>query len=380
LARKLLGGHNVIKVLHIVHALTRGGGLCNFIMNYYRTIDRTRIQFDFLYFKEVEDDFKDEITQLGGKYYKMSEPSTNPSFIKEREDFFRKHKGDYTAIHCHVLFAAAIFAKTAKKYGVENIIVHSHSTGYGIGFLRKIRNYYLVKQARRLATCRLACSEESAIFMFGKKAVYKGTVAVIRNAIDCNKYIFDEKIRHAVREDLGIKEYFVVGHVGGFVPLKNHLFLIDVFKEICKIIPDSVLILVGGEGTASGSTKSDVMYKVEKLGLTDKVKFLGIRKDVNRLMMAMDVFVFPSVFEGFGLVMVEAQTTGLPSFASTSVPNAVKCTDLAYFLPLSAGPKEWAATILQNNSNQHRRMDISGFEAYDIRKQKEILENIYLEM
>lgn len=366
----------MIRILHFVHALTRGGGLTTLIMNYYRQIDRSKIQFDFVYFKEVESDFKDEITSLGGKFYKFTEPSFDFSYKKECEKFFEEHKGEYSAIHCHVLFSAAFYGGIAKKYGIKNIIVHSHSASYGSGLLRKARNYYFVKKADHIATHRLACSDDAARFMFGNK----GNAKVISNAIDCAKYLFDENIRKEVREELNVTNEFVIGHVGGFVPLKNHTFLVDVFNEIVKKRPESALLLIGGEGTAVASTKEYIEEKVKILGLQDKVKFLGIRSDVNRLMMAMDFFVLPSTVEGFGLVLVEAQASGLYSLASTNVPEEAKCSELVSYLPLEAGAGAWADEILSANINGERLVDASLYNRFNIEKQKTILENLYMDM
>lgn len=372
----------MIKILHIVHGLTRGGGLCNLIMNYYRQIDREQIQFDFIYFKEVDNDFKDEITALGGRYFKMTEPSLNLRFLQEREAFFKAHQGEYAAVHCHVLFAAAAYASTAKKYGVCNVISHAHTSSYGVGLVRKLRNCWLVKAAGRHATHYMACSEDAAILMFGKKAVESGRVTLINNAIDLTPYAFDVAVRNEVRKELKIPENtFVVGHVGGFSPPKNHLFLIDVFREICRRSPDAVLLLAGGAAITAGSTVEAIREKVNAYGLQDNVRFLGIRSDVPRLMMAMDAFVFPSFFEGLGIALVEAQATGLPSYASTGVPAFAKCTDLVSFLSLEKGAKAWAQTIDEARPSANaRKVDMSALALYDIAVQKEKLEQVYLSL
>lgn len=371
----------MIRVLHIVHALTRGGGLSNFVMNYYRAIDKTKIQFDFIYFREAESDFKDEIKALGGRVYKMTEPSLSGSYKKECNNFFKEHQGEYVALHCHALFAAAMYGKTAKKYGIENIIAHSHSVGYGKGILRKVRNFYLVKTANRISTCKMACSNDAAEFMFGKKNVKNGNVHFIVNAINCKKYLFSPETRQKVRKELGIENNFVLGHVGGFAKQKNHSFIVDVLSEICKIKDNAVVLFAGGAGIASGSSLDDVKEKVKTCGLEDKVHFLGIRQDVNELMMAMDAFIFPSLFEGFGLVLVEAQSSGLISFASENVPKDAKCTDSVTYLPLELGAKEWAERICAAAQNvSDRSVDITAFDRFNIDKQTEILESIYLDM
>ena len=369
----------MIRILHIVHVLTNGGGLSNFIMNYYRNIYRTKIQFDFIYFKETEDDFKDEITSLGGRFFKFHEP-TSGDFAKQREAFFDNYAHEYKAIHCHVLFAVAAFADSAKRHGIKNIIAHAHSTEYGSGIARKVRNWLLIKAAKNRSTHALACSMAAGEFMFGKGAVDSGRVTVIPNAIDCSKYLFNDAVREEVREELDINGKFVIGNVGGFVPLKNHDFLIDVFKKVHDKCPEAVLLLAGGEGTTV-NTKQKIIDKVHALELDDSVKFLGIRRDINSIMSALDVFVLPSLFEGFGLVLLEAQLSGLPCIASTAVPLAAKCTERVNYIDLSNGAEYWAAEISKHqNSAASRVVNIADFNAYNLDKQKQALTDIYLEL
>jgi Glycosyltransferase len=372
----------MIRILHVVHALTRGGGLSHFVMNYYRNIDREKIQFDFLYFKEVENDFKEEISMLGGEYYYMSMPSASIAFFKQSDSFFKQNSEKYTAIHCHALFAVSVFAPFAKKYGLKNIIAHSHSVGYGIGFIKKLRNLYFVKRAKRLSQYHLACSLEAAEFMFGKSEISENKVKIINNAIDINKYMYNGDLKEKIRNELGLKNKFIIGHVGGFVQLKNHSFLIDVFNEIVKINQNAHLILIGADGTTSdGSSKNKIVEKTHEYSLQDHIHFLGIRDNINELMMAMDIFIFPSLYEGLGLVLIEAQATGLLCYASDNVPKDSKLTDRIRYLSLKKTPFEWAEIILNDKlSNQNREMDINLFDKFNIETQKSVLENIYLEM
>ncbi len=349
-------------------------------MNYYRQIDRSKIQFDFVYFKEVESDFKDEITSLGGRYFKFTEPSFDFSYKKEAEKFFVEHKGEYSAIHCHALFAAAFYGKIANKYGIRNVIVHSHSTSYGIGMIRRIRNFYFIKRAKIVATHRLACSEETARFMFGNKAFESGKASIISNAIDCKKYVFDEGIRKDIRQELGINDELVLGHVGVFSAQKNHTFIIEVFNEVHKKNPDSILLLVGTDGIAFGSTKNLVEQKVKKLGLENCVRFLDVRSDVNHILMAMDFFVFPSLFEGFGISLIEAQITGLPCLVSENIVEAIKVSNSVATLQLSDGVGKWADYICNLNLNTNRKLGTELFENFDISKQSEKLESIYFSL
>ncbi len=365
----------MIRVLHVVHALTRRGGLSNCIMNYYRYIDRTKIQFDFLYFREVEDNFCEEIEQLGGRCFKLEEPSLSRSFIKKTNQFFKEHEGEWCFLHCHALFAVSVFSKIAKKNGVSAVIAHSHSTVYGSGLFKKVRNFVFIQQAAQLSDYRLACSKEAGNFMFGKNKEF----FLLNNAIDISVYRSAQEKRAIVRRELSLENAFVLGHVGSFAASKNHKFLIEIFNEVQKTVPNAKLLLVGGEGIAAGSTLAQMKQKVVDLDLEDKVLFLGVRQDVPCLMSAMDAFVFPSLFEGFGLVLVEAQASGLPCTASDRVPLAAKCTDLVSYLPLESGAKAWAEHIL-NHRTQERKVAIESFDRYNIDTQKQVLEDMYLNM
>jgi len=341
----------MIRILHIVHAVTKGDGLVNFIMNYYRNIDRNTLQFDFLYFREVENDFKNEISSLGGRYYKLDEPSLSYKFFREREGFFNIHGKEYSAIHCHALFATFVFADVAKKHGIKTIIAHSHNTIFGVGLRRKIRNLFFVYAARNKATNYVACGEQAGRFMFGNNAFDAGKVKVFTNAIDCNKYRFDIPNRNQIRSEFGIdNSTFVIGLVGSFSKQKNHSFLLDIFADICRYKKNAVLFLIGGDGLIASSTKNDVIKKTEMLFLQGKVKFLGLRSDVNKLLSAMDVFVMPSIFEGLPFSLVEAQTNGLQCFTSNVVTKEVNL-GLCTYLSLQDSSEVWASDILKKMEN-----------------------------
>ena len=371
----------MIRILHIVHALTKSGGLSNFIMNYYREIDKSLIQFDFVFFVDVEDSFIEEIESLGGRTYRFTTPSfKNFSFKSEANHFFKEHKNEYCAIHCHALFAAAIYGPIAKKNGIDNIIIHAHSIGYGKGFLRKIRNYYLIKKGCHISNIKLACSLSAAEFMFGKKQTLSGKIQIIPNAIKISKYLFDDVIRNKIRNELRIpSDAFVLGHVGGFTPVKNHVYIIDIFNEVVLKRPNSYLLLLGGSGLASGSTLPLIEKKIKAFNLSNRVILAGVKTNVNDYLMAMDSFVFPSLFEGFGLALVEAQASGLNAYASTNVPKETQCCNLAHYLDLNKGASFWANEIM-NGQTINRKGSAKYMGKFDIDGQKSVLESVYLGM
>lgn len=347
----------MIRILHIVHALTQSGGLSNCIMNYYRNINRKEIQFDFIYFRDCEKSFINEITELGGKCYKFTEPSLNIRFYKEAVNFFKDHSGEYTAIHCHALFAACIYGRIAHQNGIKHVIAHAHSTIYGEGIFKKIRNYIIIKRTRRIADEFVACSNEAGCFMFGNNAVKSGKVKVIKNAIDCEKYKFSIEKRLKERKEFctDTDNDFVIGHVGGFGPVKNHKYIIDVFEQVLRECPESRLVLIGGEGIAAGSTKAEIKKKVKNLGIDNRVSFLGVRSDVAELLFSMDAFIFPSVFEGLPIALIEAQTSGLRCYASDVITKEADI-GLCNFLSIKEKPEKWANIILREKEEfKHNR-------------------------
>ncbi len=370
----------MIRILHVVHALTRGGGLSNVIMNYYRHIDREKVQFDFLYFKESDYDYKDEIEHLGGHCYKLSIPSFSFQSKKERKHFFEEHQSEWTAIHCHALFAVSFFEKTAKKYGsVKYVISHSHSTIYGNGVVKSLRNMPLVRQARMRSDYHFACGEQAGLFMFKHKDNFK----ILNNAIDTEKFQFIPELRIEKRKELKIEDDFVVGMVGGFTALKNHVKLVEVFYEIQKIIPKSKLILIGGDGIVD-STLEKVKGLINQLQISDKVLLLGLRDDIGALLCSMDAYVMTSFYEGFPLSCLEAQDNGVPCFFSDSISKEVGLIN-ATFISLDERPERWAEIIIERTqmhsvserSEAQEKMKLLG---YDILEEARWLEEFYLSL
>lgn len=208
--------------------------------------------------------------------------------------------------------------------------------------------------------------------VWGKDAFYSHP-----NAIDCSKFCFDSEIRNEMRKSLHIEDKFVVGHVGRFTYQKNHGFLIDVFNEIHKINPKAVLLLIG-DAVGNMSYYEKAKQKVQQYGLTGCVQFLGMRNDVPLLMQAMDCFVFPSKFEGLGIVGVEAQAAGLPCFFSDTITQELGITKLAHFISLNESPAKWAEIILNNRKTERKDMQPEiAAEGYDVKYEIHKLEKIY---
>lgn len=368
---------NPIRVLQILSIMNRGGSE-TVVMNLYRKIDRSKIQFDFLINREEKGAYDDEILELGGKIYYVPHMSKVGHFkyIKELKKFFLKHP-EYKIIHSHLNTWSGVIFGVVKKIGIPIRIAHSHISNPCYPFFEMLYKRYSKSLISRNATHYFACSKAAGKWLFGLKKVKIGDVKIINNAIDCKNFSFNKYIRSNYRKELNIENKFVIGHIGRFTNQKNHEFLIDIFSEIKKKNDNAVLLLIG-----AGKIIYKIQEKVKKLDLENSVKFLGIRSDIPNLLQAMDIFLFPSFYEGLGVTLVEAQAAGLKSIVSDTVPEEVKITDLIEFISLKKPAVYWADKILKYKSgyerkNMYKEIVDSG---YDIKKNVKLLENIYLNM
>lgn len=359
-----------IRVLHILQRMEAGGTQA-LLMNIYRKIDRTKVQFDFLVVYKEKQFYDDEIEKMGGHVYKLSfrEDLNLPKFQKDLAVFFTQHH-EYKIVHCHAYTIGYFCLKAAKKAGIPVRIAHSHSNA-AVHDVKLPLKLIMQKLFTRYSTDLFACSEEAGKFAFkGKK------FGIVQNAIDSQKFIADANIREEIRKALRVENKFVVGHVGRMQPEKNHDFLIDVFAELKKSKPDAELILVG-----TGPLEDKVKSKVVEKGLSDCVHFLGNRKDMNRIYQAMDVFVFPSLFEGLGIVAIEAQAAGVPIVCSEGLPPETDITPIYQKLLLSDGAEKWANVALEmaQNLKAHTNMQQYVIDAgFDMNVTAKYMEGYYL--
>ena len=357
-----------IRVLHIVTHMERGG-LETMIMNYYRNIDRSKVQFDFLTHRDTNASYNDEILSLGGKIYSL--PSLNPfsrKYIKALDDFFKNHK-EYHIVHSHLNAMSTIPLKYAKKNGVKFTIAHSHTSNQEKN-LKYFIKYFSKKFITKYADELFACGDKAGKWLFGTK-----DFIILNNAIDVDKYTYDSQKAKEIRSKLSLGDEFVIGHVGRFCTPKNHEFIIDVFNKLQKIEPNSKLILVG-----EGELKDKIFDKVISLGLDTKVEFLGLRSDVNDLMQAMDVFLFPSLYEGLGIVLIEAQASGLKCVISNNIPLDGVLTDDVEVISLNNKASVWAEEILKYKMyTRNNNKNIIKTANYDIKKNAKKLEQFYIE-
>lgn len=356
------------------------GGTESFLMGIYRKIDREKVQFDFLNVYDEEIACQSEIESMGGKilYVKFRRREGILNYYKGIREFFEKHK-DYKVIHCHYQGLQNIdMISYAAKAQIPRRIAHAHNSGYeyipGIA-LRALIKYNKWKMSR-VATDFFACSELAGSWMFGKTS--KEGLKVVRNAIDTELFRYNKTTRYEVRKELELEDKFVVGNVGRFANQKNLLFLVEVFVEVLKLRDNACLLLVG-----DGLLREDIERKINQFGVADKVVLTGARRDINRIIQGMDTFVLPSKFEGLGIVLIEAQSSGLKCFASENViPESAKVTDLLRFIPLEVGAKAWAKIIVEESDEYHRsdRYENIVQSGYDINSNVKMIENTYLEI
>lgn len=357
-----------IRVLHVVTYMGRGG-LETMIMNYYRQIDRNEIQFDFLVHRDFEADYDSEIISLGGNIYHM--PALNPfspKYYRSLCDFFSTHQ--YDIVHSHLDCLSAYPLSVAQKYGVKNRIAHAHNKNqdrnlkYPIKMLSKVMIPYF-------ATQLFACSDEAGKWMFRGR-----DFAVMRNAIDSRKFLYSPEKEQDMKRKFGIENKFVIGHIGRFNPQKNHKFLVKIFEKVLKKDPEAVLLLIG-----SGDGQKEIETQVRTLGIENSVMFLGSRDDIPALLQGVDVFVFPSLYEGLGIAAVEAQAAGVPCILSEEVPRECKLCENVEFLSLEDPDDVWADHICQHKFDM-KTDNINSIcdQGYDIVRNVEWLQKFYMSM
>ena len=363
----------VKRVLQIVNNKMGYGGIETLLMNIYRNIDTSKIQFDFIVTSEEKGEYDDEILKKGGKIYHIpSRRKSLSNYKKNWNEFFKENSNKYNTIHMHVSSLTDITPlQIAKKYNIKNRFIHSHNT-YQKGILHNILNVIHRLSISAYATRLFACSYDAGKYCFGNKKF-----EIIKNGIDSKKYIYNIETRNEIRKMLNIpEEVLAFVHVGRFSEQKNHTFLIDIFKEIYDRNQDARLFLVG-----DGGLKGAIENKVKDLQLQDKVIFLGTRDNVNEILQAMDAFLLPSLHEGLPVVGIEAQAAGLPIYISDTVSPEVKITDLVTFYPLQEYSQNWAKNILDTIETKKRiNTQPQIIQAgYDIVNTAKILEQYYKE-
>lgn len=359
----------VKRILHVVTYMGKGG-LETMIMNHYRHIDRTKIQFDFLVHRDFEADYDAEISALGGKIFYL--PPLNPfsrEYLSALDLFFEDHP-EYKTVHCHLDCMSGIILRAAQKYGVPNRIAHAHSSNQtkDTKYLLKL---YFKTLIPKYATELFACGKQAGEWMFGGH-----NFKIINNAIDTGLYRYSPDTASEVRGELGIpKDAVVLGHVGRFDPPKNHRFMLKMMLAVSDKRDDVYLLLVG-----DGELRERISELAVALGIRDRIIFAGVRNDVNRMLSAMDVFLMPSLYEGLPLSIIEAQSAALPCLISSGVPKECDKTGLVEQLSLEEGSEVWIEKALSMSAPDRKDVTDKIINAgFDIKNNAAELQKFYLE-
>lgn len=351
------------------------GGAETMVMNYYRHIDRRRVQFDFAVHREERGAYEDEIEQLGGRIFRFMplRPWTIPQYKRQIKRFFDEHL-EYRIIHGQCSESGYYFYREAARRGVPVIIAHAHNAHVPFD-AKLIFRTWMKHRMRPHITHRFTCGKEAAEWLFGKEEAKSAILQ--RNSIDTAAFMFDEPTRTKMREAMGIShDTLAVVHVGRFERQKNHLFVVRAFQQLHRQHHSVQLFLVG----SGGDGEQTVRNLADSLQLGEAVRFLGSRSDMPQVLCAMDVFLFPSLTEGFPLSLLEAQCSGLPCVISDRVPQEACLTDLVCRLSLSDDPKNWVDAIIHSAAMQRNRQSYAQQIAdagYDIEENVQWLQTFY---
>lgn len=319
------------------------GGVESVIVNYYRHLNHDKVQFDFYTDADSPRQFPKELLDMGARHIVLPPYQCLPKYLSELEKSLNENPCQIVHSNLNTLSVFPLFA--AWRAGVPVRIAHSHSTaGGGMDFKRDMIKYALRPFSKLFATHYFACSEHAGRWLFGNRAFQDGKVQIIPNAVDTEQFVFQQTVREKIRREFKWENRYVIGHIGRFSPPKNHIGLIDIFDSVSRKREDAVLVLIGDASKESRIVK-EVRAKIARVGLENRVYILEPRDDVWRFYQAFDALALPSLYEGFGMVALEAQISGLPCVVSERVPKEIALTDAVRFLPLKAGPEAWAAAF-----------------------------------
>lgn len=361
-----------IRILHMIGSLGIGGSQA-FIMNIYRKIDRNRVQFDFIVDSPEYIYYVPEIERMGGRVFYFPKFNGKNYFVIKRfwTQFLEEHK-EYRVLHSHVRSYASLYIPIAKSFGLWTII-HSHSNSNGSGVIPFCKNI-LQLPLRIQADYFMACSQDAGEWLFGKQICRSNRFFIVKNAIDVDDFVFDKNRRVKTRVELGLRNEFVLGFLARVTVPKNPLFVIDVMKELISMIPDAKLLFVG-----DGELLYEVKEKVEALKIQRNVIITGARTDVSNLLSAMDCYILPSLWEGLGISLIEAQTSGLSCICSEEIKDEAIISNLVTRYPLSKGAKMWAEKIflMQKDRTRPDMTETIKTAGFDSGENTDWLQNFY---
>lgn len=360
------------RLLCIVSGMNTGGAE-TFLMKLYRNVNREMYQMDFCVNIKEEGYYDKEILELGGKIYHIPSKSENlKEFKRQLTEIVKSEKYEYV-LRITSNTMGFLDLKIAKKAGAKVCAARSSNSNDAEGMKARIVHVLGKMLYSGYVDVKIAPSDLAAIYTFGRKAYRNGRVHLLKNAIDLNVYQFSQKERERIRTEFGIaNEDIVCGHIGRFSKQKNHKLLIDIYAELCEKCENTKLLLVG-----NGELESEIQQQCEKKKLGDKVIFAGIRSDVPAILSAMDVFVFPSLYEGMPNTVIEAQATGLPCVISDTITKEVKITELVSFQSIKSSPESWVDSILKQigfgRKENNKNIQTQGYDINNVVREFEQL-------
>lgn len=360
-----------IKIAHIAGGLT-SGGVEAVIYNYFSAMNRDNYELHYITYDTPNEEVKKKFENIGFTVHQVA---------KKKEHFFKScmqvytifKSNDIAIVHSHMTLMSFVTSVIGIFTGAKVRIAHSHLAQKSSGWKRIL--YGLFKWLTVVtSTDYFACGEDAAVFLYGEKRVNRGKVTILHNSIQVQKFLPEESLRREIRERMHLTEKICYGHVGRFTEQKNHDFLIDIYEELHRIQPESILMLIG-----EGPLEDRIKKKVAQKGLGENVLFLGSREDVQDLYQAMDVFLLPSLYEGLALALVEAQCAGLPIITSDTVTREIALTEEITYMSLGESPGAWAEAIARKSHYGQKKNNAAllAEAGYDIAKEADKLDNYY---
>ncbi len=369
------------KVLFFVDRM-RTGGIQKLLLDLYKAFDKDKIEVECLLLDDGEKySMEDDLRNLGCKVHKLHgiwlrKPQDFIQYRKVVKEFFKRHH-DYAAVHMNSGPKNYYVLACAKKYGIPVRIAHSHSSDYATPSLpKKIVGIWCKVLLKKSANVYIACSDPAADWMFGERFRKSGKVIKLINGVDVERFAYNVQIRNRVRDELEVNDALVIGNVGRFSVPKNNIRLIEIFSEIHKRNSNTILVLAG-----VGELMDQAKLRAEELGISENIKFLGFRTDVFELLQAMDVYIMPSLYEGFPVTGVEAQVSGLPCIFSDTITREACLLDSTKYLSLDESDAVWAEVALASANDANREaskeaLKKQGFDIKDMAKKLELIYNV----